>query len=236
MYRFIIIGLILFSLLQNAGAQDRKALAKEITNKMSFMKNGYEKRQIVFRDSLYGTTSLMEIITQKNISIDSIRHLLVDKGFSDFNFELFELKIKNIDEFNEAFIKENKPQLFKLLSDSTFNKVTYSFQKSDDGIDVSLVLSDNQIVIDNEKEGHGEVGPGYRIETITFKGYTKKAAITYYEDNSYYNLIVNRKNQKIDIKLDARNRFKVTVNVDSHSTKYVGIKDQAGNMLSIIKL
>ncbi|GEM_PF-2539341 len=237
MYKLIIIGLILFSLLQNASAQDRKALANEITNKMSFMKNGYEKRQIQHREDSLHSTSFVKIISIKNIEKDSLRHLLVDNGFYDFNFEFFDFKIKRTEELDQAFIKDNNPQLFKLLSDSTFNKVTYSFQKSDDGIDVALVISKNYIIVDDRKEFFDGFMPGAEVHTRTFKAYSKKKDITFCEELSYSNLIKKDQNKKNEIKLDDNNRFEITMHYSPNiETKYIGIKDSAGNMLSIIKL
>lgn len=234
MYKYIFIGLILSALTWNVEAQDRKALANEITAKMSFLKKGYEKRQIEFRDdSIYGNPFL-KIISKKNIAKDSLRHLLVDNGFYDYNFELFELKIKNLNEFDEAFIKHNNPQLVKLLSDSTFNKVTYSFQESADGINVSLVLSENDIVVDSEIDLHFSVDPGYYTYKATYKGYSRKMGITHFEDTSFLNLIQNEKNQQRAINLDENNRFKITVDL-TNSRKYIGIRDSAGKMISVIK-
>jgi len=234
MYRLIIIGMILFSLLQNAGAQDRKALANEITNKMSFMKNGYAKRQIEFKDdSIYGTPFL-KIISMKNLGKDSLRHLLVVNGFSDSNFEFFNFKIKKTEELDEAFIKDNNPQLFKFLSDRTFNKVTYSFLKSADGIEVSLVLSENDILIDNTAEIHSDYGPGVNARYITVSGYSHKKSISFYVDRSYTDIIRNNKTQGLKIDLNEKNRFKLNIDVSTPNEKYVSIRDSTGKILSML--
>lgn len=237
MYKYILIGLVLFAFTWNAGAQDRKFLGNEITNKLSFLKKGYEKRQIEFRDDSLYSTPFVKIISIKNIEKDSLRHLLVDNGFYDFDFEFFDFKIKKADELDEAFIKGNNPQLYKLLSDSTFNKVTYSFQKSVDGIDVALVTSKNIIIVDDLKEFFDGFMPGTEVHTRTFKAYSKKKDITFCEEKSYSNLIKKGQNKQNEIKLDDNNRFKLTIHFSSDiKTKYIGIKDTAGNMLSIIKL
>jgi len=234
MYKFIFFGLILSTLVWNVGAQDRKVLASEIINKMSSLKGKYNKCQIEFRDdSIYGTP-FAKIISKKNIEKDSLRHLMVDNGFYDFNFELFEFRIKDANEINEAFIKSNTPKLFKLISDSTFNKVTYSFQESADGIIVSCILSENAIEIDNEIDLYFAAAPGFETYKATYKGYSRKTDITFFEDVSFLNLIESEKNQQTVIKLDENNRFKITVDL-TNSRKYIGIKDATGKMLSIIK-
>ena len=237
MYKYIFIGIILSAFSCNSIAQDRNSLAKEITNKMSFMKNGYEKRQIEFKDdSIYGTP-FTKIISKGKIEKDSLRHLLVDNGFYDFNFELFEFKIKNLDEFNEAFIKVNTPQLFNLLSDSTFNKITYSYQKLADIIEVSIILSENDIIVDKERNMFDGFMPGAEIHTGTFKAFSLIKDITFCEEKSYSNLTKKGQNKQNKLKLDNSNRFEVTIHFTTNiETKYIGIKDTAGNMLSIIKL
>lgn len=235
MYKYIFIGLILFGIIESATAQDRKALSKEITNKMSFMKKGYDKRQIEFRDDSIFGIPFVKVISKKNIEKDSLRHLLVDNGFYDFNFERFDFKIKNLNELNEGLTKSNNPQLFKLLSDSTFNKITYSFQQSNNELIISLILSENYIILDNEKEMHYELFPGAAIHQVIFKGYSKKKEITYCEEDLYFNLIRDNKKLQNDIKLDDNSRFKITTDIHSNISKYIGIKDSQGKMISIIK-
>jgi len=235
MYKYIFIGLILFGIIENVNAQDRKAFSTEVTNKMSFMKNGCDKRQIVFRDdSIYGIP-FVKLISKKKIEKDSLRHLLVDNGFYDFNFEQFELNIKDLKELNEALLKKNNPQLLKMLADSTFNKITYSYIESSNGINVILLLSQNYIIIEDEKEGYFALGTGYIEEKITVSGFSKKKGITYCEEESYSNIIKNIKNQKNLMNLDENGRFKITVDVAAHTKKYVGIKDSTGKLFSLIK-
>lgn len=248
MYKYIIIVLILCALASNAIAQNSKILrnelnvvaqnrntrAKEITNQMSVLKKGYEKRQIEFKDSIY-STPLMEITAKKNLSKDSLRHLLINKGFNDFNFEHFEFKIKKLAELNEEYINQSLPQLYRLLSDSTFNKVTYSFKESTDGINVSIILSENDVIFDDDKEISGGVNTAGVFEYVTFRGYCKKKGITYCEENSYSNVIRNLKNKQYDIKPDEKNHFKITVNTHSNRDKYIGIIDSTGKILSITK-
>jgi len=159
---------------------------------------------------------------------------LIDHGFNDFNFEHFELKIKNLNELNEAFIKRNNTHLFKLLSDSSFNKVTYSFSESSDGINVSLVFSENIIVIDNVVDLYFAVEPGSETYKATYKGYSRKTGISYFEEISFLNLIEKGKNQQKVIKLDENSCFKITVDL-TNSRKYIGIKDSTGKILSILK-
>lgn len=236
MYKYLIVGLFLCTLSQYAIAQEHRALANKISSQMSFMKKGYVKRQIEFRDdSIYGTP-FIKILTKKSITKDSLRHLLVNNGFYDFNFELFEFKIKTPSELTEAFLKRNNPQLFRLLTDSSFSKVTYSFHESVDGINMSVVLSENNVIVDPEKEGYFVMGSGYKTERITFKGWSKRTGITYCEEDSYSNLIKNEKNKKSYIKLDGNNRFKITIDITSATEKYIGIKDSTGKILSILKL
>ncbi len=236
MYRYILVALLSLLLAGNAYSQDRKAKAGEITNKLSFMKKGCDKRQIVFRDdSIYGTP-FTNVIMKKNIDKDSLRHLLVDNGFYDFNFEQFEFKIKDLSELNERFIKRGTPQLSKLLSDSTYSKITYSFQESKEGITISALCSENVINVDDEKEGYFAIGAGYVEETITVKGSSKKKDIVYCEEDSFARTINNAKNQRKEIMLDNKGRFKITVDVTSHSRKYVGIKDANGRIFSLIKI
>lgn len=239
MYKYIIIGVILFSITWNTDAQDRKAIAMDIKTKMSFMKKGYEKRQIEFidfKDSIY-STPLMEITAKKNLSKDSLRHLLINKGFHDFNFEHFEFKIKKLDELSEEYVNLSIPQLYRLLSDSIFNKATYSFKESTDGINVSIILSENDVIFDDNKEISGGTNTSGAFEYVTFRGYCKKKGITYCEENSYSNVIRNNlKNKQYDIKPDEKNYFKITVNSHSHTHKYIGIKDSTGKILSITTL
>ena len=235
MYRYVLVALLSLLLAGNVYSQDRKAKASEITNKLSFMKKGYDKRQIVFRDdSIYGTP-FTKVIMKRNIGKDSLRHLLVDNGFYDFNFEQFEFKIKNLAELNEGFIKKNNPKLSKMLSDSTYNMITYSFLDSEDGITVSTLCSENVIIVDSIKEGHVERGPGLDINEITFKAYSKKKNINYYEDELFNNLVRNDGNKGIYILLEDNNRFKITVDAHSKSGRYVIIRDSQGKNLSIVK-
>lgn len=235
MYKYFLIGLILTALNWNAVAQDRKTLAAEITNRMSFMKKGNEKRQIECRDdSIYGTP-FSKVISPKNISKDSLRHLLVDNGFYDFNFESFSLKIKKIDELDETFVENHTPLFVGLLSDSSYNKITYSFQKATDGIKLFFILSKNDVIIDKEKELFYAITDGGVIYNVTFKGCSKIPNISYWEDDSFSNLNEKKTNNGNNIKLDEKNQFKITVDVHSRLNKYIGIQDSTGEILSIIK-
>lgn len=241
MYKYIIIGVFLFALTWNAEAQNRKALANDITNQMSFIKKGHLKRQIEFRDSIWGAP-LFETLSKKNITKDSLRHLLVDIGYNDFNFERFDFKVKKLNELNETFVKRNTPQLTKLLANSAYNKVTYSFQESEDGIHVSLIIAENSISFDDEKQMFVELLAGNHIrQEITINGYSKNRSITYCDDESYTNLTKKSTNKQNVIQLDEFNRFKITIDF-SHktginaATKYIAIRNLNGEICSIIRL
>ena len=175
------------------------------------------------------------MISPKNISKDSLRHLLVDNGFYDFNFESFNLKVKKIDEFDETFVENHTPLFVGLLSDSSYNKITYSFQKATDGIKLFFILSKNDVIIDKEKELFYAIIDGGEIYNVTFKGCSKIPNISYWEDDSFSNLNEKKTNNGNNIKLDEKNQFKITVDVRSRLNKYIGIQDSTGEILSIIK-
>lgn len=235
MYKYLI-GLFLCTISWYVSAQNRDSLANEITARLDSFKQENKRLQIEFLDSIYGTP-FINLISQENISKDSLRHLLVDHGFYDFDFELFYLKIKKADDLDKNFLKHKNPKLFKLLSDSTFNKETYSFEKSAKGITLFLVLSKNDIVVDKVKRMFDGFMPGAEIHTRTFKAYSIKKNIVFCEEKSYSDLVKKRQIPQYDIKLDDNNYFEVTIHFSSSlERKYVGIKDSSGKMLSVIKL
>lgn len=236
MYKYIFIGLILSALTWNTIAQNRKALATEITNKMSFMKNGHEKRQIEFRDdSIYGKPFL-KIISKKNIAKDSLRHLLVDNGFYDFNFEHFQINLKNIIDLNESYIKKNYPELHKLISDDSYNKITFCCNETGGGLTVDAIISKNFIEIDNIKEGYGAIGVGYYKEEITYKGISKVGNIFFTEDSSFSKISNARVGIGHPINMENGTRFRITFDVSKHKSKYAAITDESGVIISVIKI
>lgn len=235
MYKYILIGLILLALNWNAVAQDRKTLADEIKNKMSFMKNGNEKRQIEFRDSIYGTP-FIKLVPEKNISKDSLRHLLVDHGFNDFNFEYFRFKVKNLDDLNEQYLEGGHPEILKLLSDSRFNKVTFSYNTELDGVTVVAVISENEIQIDNKKYGNVVIGVGYFKEEVTYKGTSNVKNIYYAQEGQYSDILKKKNIKKQLIGLSDSNRFEIKVDIRAHKSIYTAIMNVNGDILSIVKM
>lgn len=230
MYKYLIICILISAFSWNATSQNRKAMSKEITAKMAFFKKDNDKRKIQFKDSIKDK-SLFKLISNKELTKDSLRIILVDDGYNDYDFECFILKLKNINEFNEAFVKHKYPQLFKQLADSTYNKVTYSYEQSTNGIDVSLMISKNIITMDSIAEISATIGPGYSKQYIILRGYSYKDGLSYYENSDLKNIADTLKVTKIT--LDGENRFKIEI--ENYETKktYISIKDINGKTLSL---
>lgn len=236
MNKYLVV-IILWAFSWNTFAQTRNGLANEITTRLASLKQENKMLQIEFLDSIYGTP-FINLISRENASRDSLRHLLVDHGFYDFNFERFNFKIKKAGALNRLTIKKKTPQLFGLLADSLYNKITYTFQKVANGINIYLILSKNDVIINPLKElriYNCDCCENGNYQVI-FKGYSTKKALLYQEDNSFNGLFENKNHQTKKIYLNDDNRFEIAVDFSQYLRKYIAIQDSTGTIFSIIKL
>jgi hypothetical protein len=155
---------------------------------------------------------------------------------NDYNFEFFRIKVENIEELDDKLIQRDYPELFSSLENDIYNKVVYSYDIRDSEIIVDVVLSENFIELEAEKELKVIQGAGYQSETITFKGISEIADIFFLEPKVYSKIIDSKSETKHPVMVNSENRFEMKVNVSSHNEKYVCITNKDGKKLSIIRI
>jgi hypothetical protein len=227
----------IFSVFAVAGyAQEKGISEQEIINKLSFIKQENKNREIFFKENLFYDFKEEKSINPVGLTKDSLRHFLVSHGFYDFNFEYFQIKVKNPEELNELNIKKNHPDFYNLLSDSLYNKVTFNFKEVNDGLLVDAIISQNFIEID-KVDGEAVIGAGYTKHEVTYGGTSRINNIFYSQTDNYKNSISNRINiNKQPLQLIEGMRFNITIDVRSHKSIYTTITNDTGNILSIIKM
>jgi hypothetical protein len=227
----------IFSAFAVAGyAQEKGISEQEIINKLSFIKQENKNREIIFKENLFYDFKEEKSINPVGLTKDSLRHFLVSHGFYDFNFEYFQIKVKNPEELNELNIKKNNPNLYNLLSDSLYNKVTFNFKEVNDGLLVDAIISQNFIEIDNIKEGKVVIGTGYYKNETTYRGISKMKNIFWLQNEKYSDIVKENSIMKQSIDIDEDKRFSITVDVRAYKSIYVAITNESGDILSIIKI
>lgn len=217
-------------------AQEKSIPEQEIINKLSFIKQNNTNREIVFKEKLFYDFKEEKNINPVGLTIDSLRHFLVGYGFYDFNFEYFKFNVKNLEEFNESYIKNQHPGFNQLISDSSYNKVSFNYRKIIEGWIVDVLISKNFIEIDKVK-GEAVIGTGYIRNELTIEGMSKINNIFYSQTDNYKNSISVKKNiYKQRLQLSEGKRFSITLNVRSQKSIYTTITNDTGDILAIIKM
>jgi hypothetical protein len=237
MFKSIILIILMSFLAGYLQAQEKKPFDAKIASKMAFLNANNSNRKMELKDNLFYSSRENKSVEPVTVTKDSLRHLLVDNGFNDFNFEVFQLKVKDMEELNESYIRKNSPKLEKLLADSLYNKFTYSYNKTDEGVAVDIIVSKNIIEYDDSFEGKSFnlVGGGY-YEEITFSGSSKAKSIYYTYNQDYSSIISKRTNSRKNVVKGDTNKFRITVEVNSPNTIYVEIENESREILSIFKL
>lgn len=217
-------------------AQNPFVPAVEFADKMKIFNEKVENRKNEYKKNLFYDSWNERVIIPNKISKDSLRHFFAGNGMNDFNFEFFQVTLKDIGELDESFIQQNCPKLYSLMSDSLYNKIVYCYDENNSGITVSIVISKNVVEINDEKEGKIAQGAGYYSEQITFKGKSNVYGIFFTEDEKYQNIVANKAAGRQPVDMDRKNGFQITVDVSTHASKYIGIENENGEILSIIRI
>lgn len=217
-------------------AQERCIPVQEIINKLSFIKQNNTNREIVFKEKLFYDFKEEKNINPVGLTKDSLRHFLVGHGFYDFNFEYFKFNVKNLEELNESYIKNQHPGFNHLMSDSSYNKVSFNYSKIIEGWIVDVLISKNFIEIDKVM-GEAVIGTGYIRNELTYEGTSKINNIFYSQTDNYENSISVKKDINMQrLQLSEGERFCITVNVRFQKSIYTTITNATGDILAIIKM
>lgn len=219
-----------------ANAQEYTLSKQEIANKLSVLKLGNQNRAIELKDKLFYDFRKEKTISPVGLTKDSLRHFLVCNGFYDYNFEYFQINLKNIIDLNESYIKKNHPDLHELISDDSYNKVTFCSNETDGGLIVDAIISKNFIEIDDIKDGYAVIGVGYYKEEITYKGTSKVGNIFFIQDSLFSKISNGRVGIGQPVNMENGTRFRITFDVSSHKSKYAAIADESGDIISVIKI
>ena len=225
---------MMFSILGSLNLKAQQQPNKLIENELKLFKDGSGNREVKYSKKIFEDLSNKKM--NSNSSKDSIRHCLEENGFYDYNFEYLQVQCENIKDLKADKFKVKNKKFSQILIDSSFNNVSYYYEETGNGISIEALFSKNYVEIDSIKEAAAVLGIGYKYEELTYRGKSKIDNIFFTQDSSYLNITKLSNENKKPLRQDKDGKFEMTFDVTNHKRKYVAIKDESGNILSLLKV